>query len=263
MLPFPSEGRQSRRGAILRRGWCKRLARGAGAASLALALSFAAGPTFAADAGKPVPGGSVILAMDPAGVANLNSQLTSLTPTLMMADLWADGLMARDRDGGFIPHIARSWTISGDSKTYTFNLRRGLKWSDGQPFSSADVAFTLTQVAKYNTYQTKFLPLVESIETPDDATFIVHLKQPVAAALDLFDKDNFPLVPKHVYEGTDIPTNPANRKPVGLGPFKFQSWEEGRSLTFVRNPNYWDQPNPIWTASSSPSFPILNNWSMP
>jgi peptide/nickel transport system substrate-binding protein len=244
MLPLAPEGLRRSLDPSLPRSWSKRLTRATAVASLAMGLSVAAGPTLAADAGKPVPGGSAILAMDPAGLANLNSQLTSLTPTLMMADLWADGLMARDRDGGFIPHIATSWTISDDRKTYTFNLRRDLKWSDDKPFSSADVAFTLTQVAKYNTYQTKFLPLVESVETPDDATFIVHLKQPVAAALDLLDKDNFPLVAKHIYEGTDIPTNPANRKPVGLGPFKFQSWEEGRALTFVRNPNYWDQPKP-------------------
>ena len=236
MLHFLRNGR----GSLHAQGLARRVA----GALMALVLSLTADLALAADAGKPVPGGNAILALDPAGVTNLNTQLTSLTPSLMMADLWADGLMARDRAGGFIPHLAAMWTISDDGKTYTFNLRRGVKWSDDQPFSSADVAFTLTQVAKYNTYQTKFLPLVESVETPDDATFVVHLKQPVAAALDLLDKDNFPLMPKHVYEGTEIPTNPANRKPIGLGPFKFQSWEEGRALTFVRNPNYWDQPKP-------------------
>ena len=51
----------------------------------------------------------------------------------------------------------------------------------------------------------------------------MSLSQPVTAALDLFDKENFPLMPEHVYAGTDIPTNPANRKPVGLGPFKLDS----------------------------------------
>ncbi|MBV9137237.1 MAG: hypothetical protein JO357_09275, partial [Hyphomicrobiales bacterium] len=220
------------------------MVRMAAAGAMTLLLCLGTGTAFSAGADKPVPGGNAILALDPAGVTNLNTQLTSLTPSLIMADLWADGLMARDREGGFIPHLATSWTISDDGKTYTFNLRRGIKWSDGQPFSSADVAFTLMQVAKYNTYQTKFLPLVLNVETPDEATFILHLKQPVAAALDLLDKDNFPLMPKHIYEGTEVPTNPANRKPIGLGPFKLQTWEEGRALTFVRNPNYWDQPKP-------------------
>ncbi len=215
-----------------------------GAAGLALALSLVGAPLMAADSTKPVPGGSAVIALDPAGMANLNTQLTSLSPVLYIADLWADGLIARDRDGKFIPHIATGWTVSDDGKTYTFNLRKGLKWSDGEPFSSADAAFTLTQFAKFNTYMSKFVPLVEGVATPDDSTFVVKLKQPVSAALDLFDKEIFPLMPKHIYDGTELPTNPANRKPVGLGPFKFQSWEEGRSLTFVRNPNYWDQPKP-------------------
>jgi len=214
------------------------------AAALALGLSLAASPLRAADPAKPVPGGSVAIALDPAGMANLNTQLTSLSPSLYIADLWADGLIARDKDGKFYPHIATSWTISDDGKTYTFNLRKGVKWSDDQPFTSADAAFTLTQFAKFNTYMSKFVPLVDGVETPDDWTFVVKLKQPVSAALDLFDKEIFPLMPKHIYEGTELPTNPANRKPVGLGPFKFQSWEEGRALTFVRNPNYWDQPKP-------------------
>jgi peptide/nickel transport system substrate-binding protein len=52
------------------------------------------------------------------------------------------------------------------------------------------------------------------------------------------------MMPKHVYEGKDLATHPANRAPVGLGPFKFQSWESGRSITFVRNPYYWENSKP-------------------
>jgi peptide/nickel transport system substrate-binding protein len=211
-----------------------------------LAAALAAIPVTArpAETAVPKPGGSVVIAMDPAGLAILNTQLTSLSPALYIADIWADGLMARDRDGKRVPHIATSWTVSDDGKTYTFNLRKGLKWSDGQPFSSADVVFTLTQFAKFNTYLSKIVPLIAKVEAPDEATVVVSLAQPVAAALDLFDKENFPLMPKHIYEGTDIPTNPANRKPVGLGPFVIESFEQGRSLSFTRNPNYWDQPKP-------------------
>jgi peptide/nickel transport system substrate-binding protein len=219
------------------------LARRLGLALLLFGLC-GAGATPALPAETPKPGGSVVIAMDPAGLSILNTELTSLSPALYIADVWADGLMARDATGKRIPHIATSWTVSDDGKTYTFNLRKGLKWSDGQPFSSADVVFTLTQFAKYNTYLSKIVPLITKVEAPDDATVVIGLSQPLAAALDLFDKENFPLMPKHIYEGTEIPTNPANRKPVGLGPFMFESWEQGRSLSFVRNPYYWDQPKP-------------------
>ncbi len=220
----------------------KGMARVCAAAGLTLALVGATHPARSAE--TPKPGGSAIIAMDPAGLSNLNTELTSLSPALYIADLWADGLIARDKLGKFVPHIATSWSISDDGKTYTFNLRKGLKWSDGQAFSSADVAFTLTQFAKFNTYLSKIVPLIDGVDTPDDATVVVRLKQPISAALDLFDKEVFPLMPKHLYEGTEIPTNAANRKPVGLGPFAFESWEQGRSMSFVRNPNYWDQPKP-------------------
>lgn len=117
----------------------------------------------------------------------------------------------------------------------------------GYPVPSADVAFTLLEVTKFNTYQTQTLANVanvESVETPDATTFIVHTKTPLAVMLDAFDKEVFPLVAKHIYEHTDIMLNPANRMPVGLGPFKLQSWEQGRALTFARNPYFWDSPKP-------------------
>jgi peptide/nickel transport system substrate-binding protein len=192
----------------------------------------------------PRRGGSVVLTLDATGVAMLNTQLTSMSSALFMADLWADGLIAHDRVGARIPRLATRWEISDDGKTYTFHLRKGVKWSDGQPFSSADVVFTLNNFAKLNTYLSKLAPMITRVEAPDDATVVVGLSGPVTAALELFDKENFPIMPKHVYEGTDIASNPANRKPIGLGPFMAESWEQGRALTFVRNPNYWDQPKP-------------------
>ena len=211
-------------------------------AALFAASLLASASAWSAD--TPKRGGEVVLTLDATGMAVLNTELTSQSPALFMADVWADGLMARDAAGRRIPHIATSWTVSPDGKLYTFRLRPGVKWSDGQPFTSKDVAFTLSQFGKLNTYLSKLAPLVAGIETPDDLTVAVTLTQPVTAALDLFDKENFPLMPEHVYAGTDIPTNPANRKPVGLGPFKLDNWEPGRALTFVRNPFYWDQPKP-------------------
>ncbi|MBV9053775.1 MAG: hypothetical protein JO196_15350, partial [Hyphomicrobiales bacterium] len=139
------------------------------ARSLAVvSLLLGGGWMSARSAETPKPGGSVVIAMDPAGLSILNTELTSLSPALYIADIWADGLMARDGAGKRVPHVATSWTVSDDGKTYTFNLRKGLKWSDGQPFSSADVVFTLTQFAKYNTYLSKIVPLITKVEAPDD-----------------------------------------------------------------------------------------------
>lgn len=209
-------------------------------ASLA-ALVGPAGRAFAQ--ATPKRGGTAVVGVSVAG-ATLNTQLTSAVTPLIIADLWASGLFKYDRTGKKKPQIASSWDISPDGKVYTFHLRPNLKWSDGQPFSSADVAFTLNAFAKFNTYLVKVLPNIDRAETPDANTFVLHLKEPQSAALEAFDKEIFPLMPKHIYDGTDIPTNPANRAPVGLGPYKFVKWEEGRGITFARNEHFWDQPKP-------------------
>jgi peptide/nickel transport system substrate-binding protein len=215
-----------------------------------LAFAAAAGIQQTADAQSNVPvrGGTVVAAVDPGAIGTLNTHLTSLTSPLFIADVWADGLMTYDRTGKRIPRIATAWDISKDGKTYTFHLRKGIKWSDGQPFSADDVVFTLQQFGKYNTYLAKLLPLVDKAEAPDDSTFVLTLKEPLTATLDLLDKDAFPLMPKHIYNGTDIPSNPANRAPVGLGPFKFESWKSGQSISFTRNPYFWDAGKPYLDA---------------
>lgn len=199
---------------------------------------------YAADEGTPERGGTVIAALNATTLPTLNTQLTSSVPALFAADVWADGLMSYDRDGNRLARLATNWDISEDGKTYTFTLREGVKWSDGEPFTAEDVLFTLENFGKYNTYLTKLMPLVESASAPDAKTFVLNLKQPLTATLDLFDKEVFPLMAKHIYEGQDVTTHPANLAPVGLGPFKFKSWESGQSITFERNEHFWEEGKP-------------------
>lgn len=223
---------------------CRVLLGAARAAGISALIAAGTSSYAAASDNAPVAGGTIVAAIDPAAIATLNTQLTSLTSSLIIADVWADGLMTYDKDGNRVPRLAESWEISPDGLTYTFKIRSGVEWSDGKPFGAEDVVFTLMNFGKYNTYLTKLMPLIAGAEAPDATTFVVKLKQPMTATLDLFDKEVFPIMPKHVYEGTDLLTNPANRAPVGLGPFKFVSWETGRSITFERNPNYWEKSKP-------------------
>ncbi|MEO3999402.1 ABC transporter substrate-binding protein [Mesorhizobium sp. CAU 1732] len=201
---------------------------------------------FAASAqeGTPEMGGTVIAALNSTTIPTLNTQLTSSVPALFAADVWADGLMTYDREGKRLPRLATEWQTSEDGKTYTFKLRDGVKWSDGEPFTADDVVFTLNTFGKFNTYLTKLMPLIEEASAPDATTFVLKLKQPLTATLDLFDKEVFPLMAKHIYDGQDVATHPANLAPVGLGPFKFESWQSGQSITFVRNEHYWEEGKP-------------------
>ncbi|WP_322864780.1 ABC transporter substrate-binding protein (plasmid) [Aquicoccus sp. G2-2] len=221
--------------------WRQRSAQALGL-SLAIMAGSACGALAADD--TPVQGGTVVPAIDGSTITNLNTQLTSITAALVVADVWADGLMTYDGEGNRIPRLAESWSVSDDGLTYTFKIRSGVEWSDGEPFTAADVAYTLNTFGPLNTYLSKAMPLIESASAPNDTTFVVKLKKPLTAILDLFDKEVFPLMPKHIYDGTDVATNKANRAPVGLGPFRFVSWDTGRAITFERNPNYWEEGKP-------------------
>ncbi len=214
------------------------------AAFLAAGVSFAAAVHANAQDGTPERGGTVIAALNSTTIPTLNTQLTSSVPALFAADVWADGLMTYDKEGTRLPRLATEWTVSEDGKTYTFKLRDGVKWSDGEPFTSEDVVFTLKTFGQFNTYLTKLMPLIEEASAPDATTFVLKLKQPLTATLDLFDKEVFPLMAKHIYDGQDVATHPANLAPVGLGPFKFDSWQSGQSITFVRNEHFWDEGKP-------------------
>jgi peptide/nickel transport system substrate-binding protein len=194
---------------------------------------------------KPHRGGSVSLAVAGGSeLGNLNTQMTSDTGPLVLADLWADGLFAYDAQGARVPHLATGVDMTKDRRTYTIKLRKNVRFSDGKAFSSADVAFNLKVLAKYNTYLTAVLPKIKNVATPDASTVVVTLKEPFTPFLDALDKEVFPILPKHVYDKGDPATNPANQKPVGAGPFKLQSRSGGQSLTFVRNPTYWTAPKP-------------------
>src|SRR5690606_38241078 len=215
---------------------------------LAAGVSFAAAVHANAQDGTPERGGTVIAELNSTTIPTLNTQLISYVPALFAADVWADWLMTYDKECTRLPRLGSERPVSADGKTYTFKLRDGVKWSDGAPFTSEDVVFTLKTFGQFNTYLTKLMPLIEEASAPDATTFVLKLKQPLTATLDLFDKEVFPLMAKHIYDGQDVATHPANLAPVGLAPFKFDSWASGQSITFVRNETNWEEGKPYLAA---------------
>ncbi len=151
-------------------------------------------------------------------------------------------------DGTFTPQpsLATSWTISDDGKTYSFKLRSGVTWHDGKPFTSDDVKFTMEEIlAKYHPRTMALMKRVKSVETPDPLSVVVTLSEPYAPYLlqqTVFDS---PILPKHIFTGTDILKNPASSKPIGTGPFKFVEWNRGSSIRLARNENYWEAGKPL------------------
>ncbi|MGB9777971.1 MAG: ABC transporter substrate-binding protein, partial [Candidatus Bathyarchaeales archaeon] len=143
------------------------------------------------------------------------------------------------------PCLAESWQITSTAENMTikFNLVKNATWHDGHPFTSADVKFTYENISRmYNSFVDSMMKnYVSSIETPDNYTVIFNFNTPWAPALypGYFGGSGICIMPKHLYEGTDIPNNPYNTKPVGTGPFKFKEWKKGDYIILERNENYW------------------------
>lgn len=151
-----------------------------------------------------------------------------------------EGLIWLDAEGQPQPLLAESWEISEDGLTYTFNLEQDVTWSDGEPFTSEDVAFTLTEGLANNSRAMGVIEDIASVDTPDEHTVVVALKAASATFLSQMKFFDVPILPKHVYQGISA-DDPANNEPVGTGPFVFDSWERGTSVTLVQNEDYWDE----------------------
>ena len=154
-----------------------------------------------------------------------------------------NNLTRLDFDFNPTPELAESWTISDDGLTYTFQLREGVTWHDGMPFTSADVEFTLREMTCPNHNRSKsWCPRVESFSTDGDHTFIIKMKEPFAPLMTILsDYNSGTLIrPKHVWEGQVNGDNPQLFEPkVGTGPFVFSKWVRGSHIELVRNDNYF------------------------
>jgi len=222
--------------------------KGRWAALLLLSVVMACGggqPSTQTVNSSPRYGGTMVVASssDP---GPLNPGITTSVPTHIVTGPMFNGLVGIDQSLKPTPDLATSWTTSADGRAVTFHLASGVLWHDGQPFSSADVKFTFEQVLLKFSSRTKaaLTPVLDSITTPDTNTVVFNFKTPYAAFLALIEKVNAPILPKHLYEGSDPLTNPVNQKPVGTGAFKFSEGVKADHYTMVRNDKYFKKGLP-------------------
>ena len=197
--------------------------------------------------------------------ANLASEPDHLDPALnstvdgaCLAILNFSGLYAYDKDNKLVPELADGEPQeSEDGLTYTFKMKSGLKWSDGDTLDANDVVYSWNRLANPDT-AADYSYLIDSmnlakkddgtldIEASDDgSTFTVHLAKPCAYVLDLCAFPAFFPVPQQAIEKAD----PDGKNPgawaleagfVGSGPFTLTSWTHNQSMTYEKNPNYWN-----------------------
>jgi peptide/nickel transport system substrate-binding protein len=140
-----------------------------------------------------------------------------------------------------IPDLAESWEVSDDASVYTFHLREGVLWHDGTPFTSKDVKWSFEKIVEWKGFQWAIYEGIDTIETPDDHTVIITLDKPNGGFLYMIGSWYSPaILPAHLYDvDVDWNENEWNRKPVGVGPFKFVDWVPGSHITLEANEDYY------------------------
>lgn len=139
------------------------------------------------------------------------------------------------------PQLATEYAFADGGRTLNFTTREGVTWSDGQPFSAEDVAFTFNLIKDNEKLNVQGLPITGATAT--DATHVtLTFSQPVYTRVMLIAGRIF-MVPRHLWSGVADPSAFTNEKPVGTGPFTLASFS-GQNYVFERNPTYWEEGKP-------------------
>ena len=154
-----------------------------------------------------------------------------------------EGLVKTNSKGEFVPGLATKWNISSDGKIYTFYLREGVKFHNGEPFNAQVAKWNLDRAMAEDTKNVhpEYFRVISKIETPDDFTLILHLKEVDALFIAHMAEGDAVMLPMKGFEN-------ANTHPIGTGPFMFVKWVRGDRVEMVRFEGYWN-----------PELPYLDN----
>lgn len=199
----------------------------------------AAKPTVApAQAAPAGSGGTLVYGLSGDFDDTLDPQVTNFDTSIRVTLNICEPLVWEPEPGKFVPGLADKWDISPDAKVYTFNLKKGVKFTDGTPFNAAAVKFTLDRIVDPATKAGQShdqLGPYDHTEIVDDYTVKVVMKQSYAPLLTNMNG----------YLGIVSPTAVQKmgmaefaRHPVGSGPFMFKEWVPKDHVTLVKNPDY-------------------------
>jgi len=200
----------------------------------------------------PVAGGTLNVALqaDPSTLDPLKAGLTAIWKVIEHIN---DSVIRVDPSLAPVPGLAESWEISEDGTVYTFHLRSGITFHDGAPFTSDDVVFSWTRVldpATAAVNAANFLNVkggaaflagesteLEGIQAPDEATVVVTLEQPEASFLTILSTAGSVIFSRAFVEAHD---GDISQVANGTGPFIFKDYVPATSVSFEKNPNYWE-----------------------
>lgn len=171
--------------------------------------------------------------------STLNPVLASDSASADIVGQVFNGLVKYDKDINLVGDLAESWDVARGGLVITFHLRQGVRWHDGAPFTAQDVLFTYQKLRdpKVHTPYGSDFEDVESVTAPDPYTVRVAYRKPFAPSLASWGMG---MVPKHVFEKGDFNTHPANRAPIGTGPYRFKEWKTDQYILLEANPDSFE-----------------------
>jgi peptide/nickel transport system substrate-binding protein len=151
-------------------------------------------------------------------------------------------ILETDENMKIVPGLAESWSMDPRNKTYTFNLRKGVKWHDGKPFTATDVKFSFeTFLPNYHIFG-KYLKDTKVDVVSETKVVVKPGMWAPGIQLGRFGSGDWGIYPRHLLEGGDFIKSDYRKTLIGTGPFKFKEWVRGSHITLERNPDYW-KPN--------------------
>ncbi len=167
---------------------------------------------------------------------DLTSNAAAAIPQVLLYNVY-ETLVRLQPDGSITGLLASDWEISDDGLTYTFQLREGATFHNGDPFSAEDVVFSINNVINKDPghpFTTTFAPIA-SVEAVDDQTAVITLSQVSASLLFFLTQGQGVILNENAIETIE-------NSPIGTGPFVFGSWTVGDSIVVNRNDSYWGEP---------------------
>ncbi len=167
-----------------------------------------------------------------AEVSGFDPRIATDVPSFMVINVMLEPLVVFDETLGLQPRLATSWDVSDDGLTLAFTLREGVTWHDGATFTSADVRHTYetTLDPDFGAPNRSLYVAIESIDTPDDYSVVFNLNTPTAFLLN--NMARMPIVPAHVEHDVNV-------RPVGTGPYVFESQVRDDRTVLRRFEDYW------------------------
>ena len=168
------------------------------------------------------------------------SEFEGLNPLLEETNLDAllfRGLMKFNENNEPVTDLADSYDVTADKLTYTFVLKDNIMFHDGKPLTADDVVFTIESILDDNnaSFLKEDFTEIDSITKIDNHKLELKLNRPFTP---LLDKLTVPILPKHAFEGVDMRTADFNSHPIGTGPYMFEQWDRGNSLTLKANTDF-------------------------